>query len=185
MNQENSAVIELAIQSSNVDWNSSKTRHLFLGCLGDGPKISKSGFYYCFFNNYSDERDSIYCEAYNHRTNELIETYGMPSWAPLYRLPSREEALSMLQNGSIYDDYQGKIKEKRKVEYIISVQEIDPKLYVRDEARQILLIAGDVNKSVGEIDIIDLENAAWMGSYQYLRKHVLKLPWDRELVVAK
>jgi hypothetical protein len=186
-NFEHDEVVKSAQLAAEKDWSEHATRYLTRACRGTGPSISGLGFYPRFYpEKYSDERDDLYCEIYNKRVQEFIEEQGLPEWAPLSRLPSRTEALSILEKaGTSFENYSGRVVEKRTIGSIVSNKGYNPKAFARDESRQVLLIAGDVNISVGEIDIIDLENTAWMGSYQYLRKHVLKLPWDRELVVAK
>jgi hypothetical protein len=179
-NFEHDEVIESAQLAAEKDWSEHTTRYLTRACRGTSPSISGLGFYPRFHpEKYSDERDDLYCEIYNKRVQELVEEQGLPEWAPLSRLPSRAEALSILEKAGVsFEDYSGRVVEKRTIGLISSSKGYQPKVFARDESRQLLLIAGDLNVSVGEIDTVDVENMAWLGSYQYMRKHVPTLPWD-------
>jgi hypothetical protein len=184
--KEVNKLVEAAIHHAERDWENHAVRHLFNSYRGASPTLNiDSGFYSRYFTDvndkfvaYGDDCDSDYCRAYNQRIEELVASNGLPEWAPARRLPSRQEALSILSNLAPSEVPYENLKEKKVISYIQRNQSYQPSLYVRDKDRRLLLMGGDINQFSGEVNIIDLDGPSWMSSYQYLRKHQPNFPWD-------
>lgn len=173
-------VEKLAQEEAVKDWGTKSVFTHTIATFGEGPTLDHlHGFYCRYFSRYHDKRDREYCDSYNSKVLVLLKDKGLPSWAPLSRLPDRTEVLKLVGlYGKSFDEFDGSLKEKRKIESIYTMGQYIPKVFTRNEERQILLIAGDKNKGASKIDIIDLECFRWMDSYEYLRKHVGNFPWD-------
>lgn len=175
-----SEVEKLALRDADSDWKKEKVNTLTISTMGVGPVLNATaGFYYKFFSHYRDERDSQYCNFYNAHINKLVSSNGIPAWAPLTKLPKREEILASLVKLTLpFDKYDGSFKEKKMVKYISSRKRYKPLVFYRDLNKGYIAIAGNLNSSEGEVDIIDLNEYYWMASYRYLKKHVGEFPWE-------
>jgi len=178
---ETHSIIEQATQRAQHDWENQQVHYLMCGTVDTTkPDLDKeSGFYIAIRSYAPDSSDRVFCNTYNKVITELIHQEGMPTWAPINRVPTRYDALAFLQDHRYMSDYKpGSIREKRIVESITFTWKIQPKIWRRVDNLSLLLLGGDRSKRSGRIDVIDSHYFRWMISFDYRRRHYPLLPWD-------
>jgi hypothetical protein len=176
-------VDELARETALSEWKEQKTRYLTCGYLRGGSVLNmSSGFYYQFYSSYQDERDAIFCDAYNNQVKKITETDGLPEWAPIQRLPTRDDAMKSAKELIVSDLNEFNFKVKKMIGYIVRQSACSNYIICQNTTLNILIIAQLVKDRLGQIDIVDLNGLFWMASYQYMNKKHPEFPFDRILV---
>lgn len=182
----NNSTIELAHHQAQTDWNNKHVKFLISGRLSSKfPSLGKDGIFYSKYYVCHNDNDIAFVEAYNNTIEQLIEKNGIPDWSPRSRVPSRQLVLDeLIKTGKPIDTYKrSSIPEKRGVKSLCEKwnAEGQPIIWTRLEDRQLLLLAGDIHKKAGRVEVLDIKDGkgTWMASFEFLRKHCSQMPWDK------
>ena len=180
------SVIELANSQAQTDWNNKQARFLISGRLSTkSPSLGKDGIFYPKYYVCHNDDDVAFVEAYNKMIEQLVKENDIPDWSPRSRVPSRQFVLDELnRTGQHIETYQrSSIPEKRGVESLCEKWNTkgQPIMWARLEEPQLLLLAGDIHSSAGRIEVLDIKDGkgTWMASFEFLRKHCPRMPWDK------
>jgi hypothetical protein len=177
-----------ARQAALADWQNESVRCLVLGTLRtDRPlldlKPGSSPFYVASVGCVVTDDNQRFCTSYNETINKQLQQNGVPRWSAAARCPDRQTALAMLTDGRTLDTLTlGHAPyEHRLFESLLGRWEgTKPKVWFRDTEKELLILAGDWSPKVGRVEILDVKEKRWMACYEYLRKHVPRLPWDED-----
>ena len=154
-----------AASDAREEWNQRRASMQHFGDIySDRPLIHPSGLYVsiCW--------DEDYARAYNEEIRKLLETHGMPEWAPGNRLPDRERCLVLLEEGLPFDQYQATFK---KEERLVTSQArrwteehgTRPEVFVRLDRLDLLLLGGSTGNAY-RIDVLDIAQHVWMWTHE-------------------
>jgi hypothetical protein len=170
-----------AHRQAQRDWEQHQARYLLCGnVMPKTPRLhQRSGLYLAVYADPPTEQDLRFCATYNATIQSLLQTVGLPSWAPGYRLPSRDTLIAWLYTSHPMSTYMARsIQEKRLIDGISTMWPSPPQVWQRRETEELLLIGGDINPRAGRIDVIDTREGVWMVSKEYRRRHSPHFPWD-------
>ena len=180
------SVIELAHHQAQTDWNDKNVKFPIGGRLSSElPSLGKDNIFYPKYYFCHNDDDVFFVEAYNKMIQKLIQENGIPEWSPRFRVPSRQFVLDELNRiGQHIETYQrSSIPEKRGVESLCEKWNAkgQPIMWTRLEDKQLLLLAGDIHSMAGRVEVLDLKDGkgTWMASFEFLRKHYPRMPWDK------
>ncbi len=174
------SIIYVAEETAVNEWDSHETRYLIHGYIGIGPVLNTvSGFYCRNYTVYLDERDSVFCKSYNAKVEDLIHENGLPHWAPINRLISRQDAIQRIKTLDLFDQDNLTFKEKRVLKYILSLSKSKKYAICKTDDTHVLIISQVINDELARIDTLDLNGLFWMSSYQYAKKKSPDFPFDK------
>ena len=171
-------------EKADADWNSQIGLYHVCGSIAAGrPELSHGRVFFAISLGCDASSDrEAFCTEYNGRLDELIGEHGIPPWAPVNRIPDREECLKLLCAG--YPDLESpslRPVERRALHRIFDqrkMQGIGNARIAVDKIRRVSLIGGDAGARAGAVDIVDLESGRYMRRHEYRRRHCPTFPWD-------
>jgi hypothetical protein len=171
---------ELALQ----DWQTQSARHLGVGLIDiSRPRFHWGELFYTesVSEEYSDEAD-LFCRTYNNTIRCLLAKYGVPTWAPVKRLPDALSCLEMLaEESQPFAEYhpmsQQEESEVRRI--LFHWGSARPVVILRLFTSTLLLLGGNLADQSGRIEVLDiLHRAQWLASFTFPREEVPRFPWE-------
>lgn len=159
-----------AYEKAQSDWNDQNICILHYGDINSKyPIIHKSGLYL----RVSWEKEFV--KYYNRAVFKFIKELGLPSWAPIKRLPKKEDISNLLKNARLISEINPEtVKEKRLINTILHLWTEEygfpPTIYKKDLNKQLIIIAGNaklLNEDIGRTDILDINKYVWMYTYEF------------------
>jgi hypothetical protein len=179
------SVKEKAREQAFIDWQTKSVARIVNGRINnDLPAIVKGQLFYPRYIYLATPEDEFFCEIYKETIRELVEKEGVPDWAPVKRIPERQETLYILgKDGQSFQNFSPvSIREKRIVESVIEKwRSGKPNIWTRVLDKHLLILGGDTTSKAGRVDVIDTEKMMWLASFEFLRKHCPEMPWDRQV----
>jgi len=155
-----------AVSQARLDWKEEKVVHLAEGLSsGYGPTLMlESGFYLSILCKPPSAR---YIEEYNHEVQKLTRLHGLPPWAPIKRLPTRDDVLVAMRSAFRFDHYKPTgFKEIRLLESLTKHFSQDVSLWSRIEEREVLLVEFS-HGAQNRVEILDYREFGWMATYHF------------------
>jgi hypothetical protein len=175
---------EKARERALHDWESRSVRKLVVGTLD----ITRPCFYWgeLFYTesiscDYTDEVE-LFCRTYNLTVCSLLARYGVPTWAPVKRLPDAHSCLTILADESLpFSGYNPTSPQENMAvnRVLFRWRSARPARYVRQLSLGLLFLGGSLEDQSGRVDVLDVLNGeTWLAFYTYARKEFPRFPWD-------
>jgi hypothetical protein len=175
---------EKAREQALHDWQSRSVKNMVVGTIDiAAPTFHWGGIFYTesLGCDYSDDAE-LFCRTYNLTIRYLLRKYGVPSWAPVKRLPGASSCLATLANEPLpFSAYRpASSREESVVQRVLfHWGPARPLVYSRLPSAALLLLGGILADQSGRVDVLDVLNEEkWLAFYHCPRVEFPRLPWD-------